>query len=166
MGRPAPRELSTRSGPGRPLLRVLPTSTLPHAPAPIFLPRVADAPGPIAGAALLVAGAGIIAARVALRRRGARRAGEAARNRAFAELLTTVRERDDALSRATHDLRTPLTTLKGQAQLLQRFLRAVDGPDAERLRAGLLAIDAAATAAAVRIDRLADESERRRPDDG
>lgn len=162
MGRPAPRRLSTVGGQGGPLLRVLPASEPPRGPS---LPRVADAARPVAGAALLVAGAGVIAARIALRRRGARRAEEAARDRAFAELLSTIRERDDALSRASHDLRTPLTTLKGQAQLLQRFLRAVDGPDAERLRAGLLAIDAAATAAAVRIDRLADESEGRRSSD-
>jgi signal transduction histidine kinase len=140
---------------GRPALRVLPPAP-PRAPGTLPGPSVGGLGRQTAGAALLVAGASLVA-RAALQRRRNRRAAEASRNRAFAELLSAVRQRDEALSSAAHDLRTPLTTLKGQAQLLQRFLRAVDGPDAERLRAGLAAIDAAATTAAARIDRLADE---------
>ena len=139
---------------GRPALRLLPP---PPPRSHVALPRPAvGGLGRPAGAALLVAGAGVVA-RAALRRHRDRRAIEASRNRAFAELLSTVRHRDAALSSAAHDLRTPLTTLKGQAQLLQRFLRAVEGPEADRLRAGLAAIDAAATAAAARVDRLAEE---------
>jgi signal transduction histidine kinase len=104
--------------------------------------------------AVVVAAVGVLGARVALRRRRSRRAVEASRNRAFADLLTAVRQRDEALAQASHDLKTPLTALKGQAQLLQRLLRSTETPDADRMRAGLATIDAAATAAAERVDRL------------
>jgi len=147
---------------GRPALRVLPPVP-PRAPGTFPNPAVGALGRQTAGAALLAAGACLVA-RAALRRRRDRQAVEASRDRAVAELLSAVRQRDEALSSAAHDLRTPLTTLKGQAQLLQRFLRAVDGPDAERLRAGLAAIDAAATTAAARIDRLADQGKGGRSD--
>ena len=114
-------------------------------------------------ATLVLTGLGVLAARLALQHYTDRRAAETSRNLAFAELLFTVRQRDEALVLAAHDLKTPLTTLKGQAQLLQRVLRATNGPEAERLRAGLAAIDAAATAAAARIDRLTQQTERRPP---
>ncbi len=51
--------------------------------------------------------------------------------------VTTQRDlarfKDDLLSMASHDLRTPVTVLKGQAQLMQRFLRrgTVDPADFE-----------------------------------
>ena len=168
MSRPPSMESAREAGarPVHPNLRLLPDPYIPnHVPRrPVPLPAADPPQPPFAAATLLLAGAGLLAARFLLRRHKARQVLEAARSRAFADLLTAVRQRDDALAQAAHDLKTPLTALKGQAQLLQRFLRATDGPEAERLRVGLAAIDAAATAAAARIDRLAEEAERRPPD--
>ena len=167
MSRPPSMEFAREAGvrPVRPILRVLPDLDGPnHTPRRPGARRATDRPQPPSPATtLLLAGAALVAARLLLRRRKSRRAIEASRSRAFADLLTAIRQRDAALAQATHDLKTPLTALKGQAQLLQRFLRAADGPEAERLRVGLAAIDAAATAAAARIDRLAEEAERRSP---
>lgn len=119
-------------------------------------PRPSGSVRPVGGVALALAALGAIGARAALRRRRSQREVEASRNRAFAELLSAMRQRDEVLAQASHDLKTPLTALKGQAQLLQRLLRAAEAPDADRIRAGLAAIDAAATTAAVRVDRLVD----------
>ena len=52
-----------------------------------------------------------------------------------------------------HELRTPLTTIRGHAQLLRRTAARLEGPERERLLAGLGAIDAAATVLAARIAR-------------
>lgn len=116
-----------------------------------------DDRSPLQTALVLVAGAGMLATRLVIRQRQNRREREALRNQVLTDLIAAVQRRDDVLSRASHDLKTPLTTVKGQAQLLQRFLRAIDGPDVERVRASLAEIDAAATVAAARIDRLTEE---------
>ena len=143
----------------RPVLRLLPP---PERGAPIddrAAIRNALRPArPIGSATVAVAALGVWTARTALRRRRVRREVEALRERAFADLLTAVQLRDEALARASHDLKTPLTALKGQAQLLQRLLRTADTPDRDRLRAGLAAIDAAATRAAARVDTLIGET--------
>lgn len=144
-----------RGGAPAPQLRLLPpvpSDIVPARPAPHR--RRTWSARALAGVAVVVAAVGVLGARVALRRRRSRRAVEASRNRAFADLLTAVRQRDEALAQASHDLKTPLTALKGQAQLLQRLLRSTETPDADRMRAGLATIDAAATAAAERVDRL------------
>jgi PAS domain S-box-containing protein len=54
-------------------------------------------------------------------------------------------EKDDFLSAAAHDLRTPLTTIKGHAQILQKRLQRGDGVDVENLQRGLHRIDSSAT---------------------
>lgn len=57
------------------------------------------------------------------------------------------------LATLAHDLKNPLTTVRGQTQLMRRRLERGDGLDAQRLRTGLEAIDTAA----IRITKLMDE---------
>lgn len=159
MNRPATTYLVPRRAGARGSLRLVPPSTAARRrPWPESAARAIGA-RPRAATVILV-GAGIVAVRVALRRLPGRRVGRIPPPSTVADLLSEVDRRDKALIRASHDLRTPLTSLKGQAQFLQRFVHA-DDVEGARLRAGLVAIDAAATAAAERIDRLIDESERR-----
>lgn len=160
MGRPVRTTSTPRSDPVRPILRLLPHPTEGRFRlGDLSMPTI-DGRSSHRGVLVAVAGLGMVAARVALRRRRARHEREASQHRVVADLRSEVRQRDDALASATHDLRTPLTALKGHAQLLQRVARPSGDADGERLRAGLAAIDAAATAVAARIDRLAEESER------
>lgn len=73
----------------------------------------------------------------------------AARDRAIAELRAADRAQDRFVVAAAHELNTPLTAVKGHAQLLRR--RALAGRlEAAELAAGLAEIDAAA-------DKLADQ---------
>lgn len=53
--------------------------------------------------------------------------------------------RDDLISLVSHDLRNPLCTIKGYAQLVQRRLADVRAPGKERIDDGLAKIDATAT---------------------
>lgn len=65
-----------------------------------------------------------------------------------------ARQKDDFLSAAAHDLKTPLTTIKGHAQLLQK--RAALAPEGERLVEGLQRIDGVATRMTALINELLD----------
>ena len=62
------------------------------------------------------------------------------------------REKDDFLASAAHDLRNPLTSIKGYAELLRRHIARSESPDRERLMAGL-APDPGLRTADVRPDR-------------
>ncbi len=66
----------------------------------------------------------------------------------------------DRLDRLRHDLRSPLTTIRGRAYLLARAVRGAPSlTDEERTRmlAGVAAIEAAVAAMVVVIDALRDE---------
>jgi len=102
---------------------------------------------------------------------------DAARDRALAALDAAVRHQDAFLHAAAHDLRNPLTALRGQAQLLGRRARRADpaGVEASRVRQGVAAIEEAADRTALLIDQLLDagwlaawegEERSRRPEDG
>ncbi|MDP9363424.1 MAG: hypothetical protein M3Q10_04195, partial [Chloroflexota bacterium] len=75
-----------------------------------------------------------------------------------------------------HDLRNPLTALRGQAQLLgRRARRDAAGVEASRVRQGVEAIEEAADRTAALVDRLLDagwigawdhEAGSGRPDEG
>jgi PAS domain S-box-containing protein len=65
-------------------------------------------------------------------------------------------EKDDFLSAAAHDLRTPLTTIKGHAQILQKRLQRPEGLDIENLRRGLDRIDSSATRMVSLVNDLLD----------
>ena len=65
-----------------------------------------------------------------------------------------TRQKDDFLSAAAHDLKTPLTTIKGHAQLLQKHAELA--PERERLIQGLKRIDGVATRMTALINELLD----------
>ncbi len=73
------------------------------------------------------------------------------RARALAE--EAVRMRDQFLSTISHDLKNPLTTIKGRAQLLRHTLAGLEGPMGERAAAELTRIDHTAS----RMTRLINE---------
>lgn len=56
---------------------------------------------------------------------------------ALAAAREAVRAREQFTTSMSHDLRNPLTTILAQAQLLQRRLERLSGPDIERVRRGL-----------------------------
>lgn len=65
-------------------------------------------------------------------------------------------ERDTFMAAAAHDLKTPLTTVKGQTQILQRRLSRLDPDAAAVMQDGLSKIDLAATRMTRLINRLLD----------
>jgi PAS domain S-box-containing protein len=79
---------------------------------------------------------------------------------AYAGVLRDVSERrrfermqEEFLSSLAHDLKNPLTALRGQTQLMLRRLRRGDLPEPDRLQTGLEGIDSAA----IRMTKLLDE---------
>jgi signal transduction histidine kinase len=75
--------------------------------------------------------------------------------RLYKQLQESLRARDEFLSSAAHELKTPLTSIKGYAQTLERRARELDEPMRSRF-AGLQRIDAASTRMARTIDELLD----------
>jgi signal transduction histidine kinase len=76
---------------------------------------------------------------------------------AFQDITTLKdleRTRDEFLSAITHDLKTPLTVIRGNAQLMQR--RLAQTPDGARLAAHLTGIVEATTSMTALIDQLLD----------
>src|SRR5205823_5766935 len=100
--------------------------------------------------------------RVASKRRSSRAKGTAS------QLLSNAAVSTDRLfdavvgeffAAASHDLKTPLTTIKGEAQLLDRVLaRTGEAVDHDRIRAGLGVIDDVATRMASMVEDLLDIS--------
>ena len=75
---------------------------------------------------------------------------------ARAQAEAALRERDQVLATVSHDLKAPLTTIRGQAQLLQRQAGRPGQLDLDRLLKGLKLIDSAAGKMASWIDELLD----------
>lgn len=71
---------------------------------------------------------------------------------------TLEHQKDDFLSAAAHDLKTPLTTIKGLAQILGRRAARADTPETEQLLDGLYRIDATTTRMGGLINELLDTS--------
>jgi signal transduction histidine kinase len=79
-----------------------------------------------------------------------------AEQQARAEAEAAVQMRDQVFRLISHDLRSPLTAIQGYAHLLNRRLRGVDIPDAERITRGLSHIDKATSRMASQIQELLD----------
>jgi signal transduction histidine kinase len=78
----------------------------------------------------------------------------AAAQQALREAETAIRVRDDVLATVSHDLKTPLTAVRGTSELLARRLRRqTPGPETDRLLEGLERIQGAAT----RMERMMNE---------
>jgi excisionase family DNA binding protein len=76
--------------------------------------------------------------------------------RLYREAQDAIRTRDEFLSAAAHDLKTPLTSIKAMAQLLRRQVGRAAAPGSERLVEGLARIDASATKMGQQLDELLD----------
>jgi PAS domain S-box-containing protein len=81
--------------------------------------------------------------------------------RLYGEAQRAIRLRDDFLSFASHDLKTPLTAIKGTADLLERQARRSAQPDALRSVELLGRISYAATRMAGLIDQILDVAQLR-----
>ncbi|HLG71934.1 MAG TPA: ATP-binding protein, partial [Chloroflexota bacterium] len=77
------------------------------------------------------------------------------RDRAEEERKGLQRLRDDFLAAAAHDLKTPLTSIQGMAQLAERQVSRMESPP-DRLLASLSALQGASRKAARLIDELLD----------
>lgn len=69
---------------------------------------------------------------------------------------TLERQKDDFLAAAAHDLKTPLTTIKGVAQILQRRVGRWETPEAEHLMHDLERIDSTVSKMNMLINKLLD----------
>ncbi len=78
------------------------------------------------------------------------------RARLYAETEAAITARDELLSVVSHDLKNPLATIKGYAQLLRRRITKIDSIDAARLLDGLNKIDGASTRMSDQIGELLD----------
>ena len=66
------------------------------------------------------------------------------------------RSRDEFLASVSHDLKTPLTTIRGLAQLADRQAARLDVPEGERIARGLAGITAASGRMLTQINELLD----------
>jgi PAS domain S-box-containing protein len=85
--------------------------------------------------------------------------------RDISERLAADQIREEVLTAISHDLRSPLGSIKLQAQVLQRALHRGGTPDPRRLDEGLSAIDALSTRVASLLDDVVDIA-RSRDDSG
>lgn len=89
----------------------------------------------------------------------ARRAAVAWENaRHYREAREALRTRDEFLASVSHDLKTPLTTIRGQAQRLKRRIARVGSVDAERVEESVAGIEDATKKMNALIDQLLDVS--------
>jgi signal transduction histidine kinase len=78
------------------------------------------------------------------------------RDRALVAAEDAVRVRDEFLASASHDLKNPLVTVKGAAQIAQRLIGREGEIDRARLNSLLDSVDAAATKLTAQIQELLD----------
>jgi len=78
----------------------------------------------------------------------------AARDRALTHLQAAIREREAFLASVSHDLKSPLTIIKGHADLLNRQVKTGGTPSPERLSDGLDRIVSGAASISAMVDEL------------
>ncbi len=76
--------------------------------------------------------------------------------RLYQEAQLAVQSRDDLFSMVTHDLKNPLTTINGYADVLQRRIKRMDLPDPSRLTEGLTRIRQAGDKMTQQLNELLD----------
>lgn len=76
--------------------------------------------------------------------------------RLYHDAQDAIRVRNELFSSVSHDLKNPLTGIKGMAQLLKRRVARIEVAGKERLLEGLSSIDDTATRMTVQIDELLD----------
>jgi signal transduction histidine kinase len=76
--------------------------------------------------------------------------------RLYQQVQQALRTRDEFLAAAAHDLKTPIASTKGIAQLLRRRINRMDIPNPERLTEGLERIDQGVQRMTGLIDELLD----------
>ncbi len=76
--------------------------------------------------------------------------------RLYLEARDAVQARDEVLASVSHDLKTPITVVKTQAQLLQRQLRRLELKEVDFAQESLSAIDATTTRLTGMINELLD----------
>lgn len=78
------------------------------------------------------------------------------REQALAQMRETLTMREGFLAAAAHDLKTPVASIKGRAQLLKRRIARMDPQHAERLTESIGAIENSATRLTAMIEQLLD----------
>jgi len=78
--------------------------------------------------------------------------------RMYSDAQQGIEARDEFLSMAAHDLKTPLASVKATAQLLRRRLARGEAPDTDRLIGGLASIDDTTSAMAEQLDEMVDNA--------
>lgn len=76
--------------------------------------------------------------------------------RLYKQARDAIRIRDELFSIVSHDLKNPVATIKGFAQLLRRTINRADFPDKEQIVDGLARIDNTATRMTILINELLD----------
>jgi PAS domain S-box-containing protein len=104
----------------------------------------------------IIGGLGLIRDITERKRAEAERAELDREHAARAEAEAALRERDQVLATVSHDLKAPLTTIRGQAQLLRRQAERSGGLELERALKGLALIETAAVKMASWINELLD----------
>lgn len=122
-----------------------------HLAVALSISPITDAAGRLTGAATIARD--ITAQKQAAAEREHLLAREQA---ALAETRQALAVRDEFLSSVSHDLRTPLTGIRGLAQLLARQLGRLELPQAPRLQEQAAAIDRAAAMMNAMVDELLD----------
>jgi signal transduction histidine kinase len=77
-----------------------------------------------------------------------------ARDRALKHLQAAIREREAFLAAVSHDLKSPLTIVKGHADLLARYVRTTENPSPVRLADGLDRIASSSARLTTMVDDL------------
>jgi PAS domain S-box-containing protein len=104
----------------------------------------------------IIGGLGLIRDITERKQAEAERAALAREHAARAEAEGALRERDQVLATVSHDLKAPLTTIQGQAQLLRRRAERTGTLELERVLKGLALIETAVTKMGGWIDELLD----------